>query len=264
MMKLRTIFAIASLACIAAALFYTGHRGTLRVQAQSAIHVTPFTVEQITVSYEKDPAGVITEQRTLSRRSDGSQAMMGSHPGWLGAPPLRRIDLLDGHTGSFADWLKGKMTGYSPAKAVAARKSYLQSPPAGCVDSSDRRLVGNARVNGLDTYQVVQTVGAGAPQGLTITEWRSPVLSCYSLQLEILHGGSTSPYLRMYTSFVQLGDPSPIMFDTSPTYTEMKPSEFRKALFTSMGVTEGACPTCFTDDLSKVDETYLHQQSPLN
>lgn len=244
---------------LAAALFYLGRTETFSVRAQAAITVTPFTAQLITVSYKDNSKGLVTEQRTMVRRSDGSEAIMGTSPLQPSAPAIRRIDLIDGHTGMFADWIMSKMTGRKPSKEVAARKAYLSNPPVNCVNPAGgfESLLGTDTLLGLQVYKI-QASKAGAP--FNTTQWRAPGLACYALRTEMFKPDG-SPYVQQYATFVQVGEPGSVLFDSGSTYSEMKPSEMRKTIFSRMGVDESNCASCFSD-ISKDDAKYTQMQTP--
>jgi hypothetical protein len=256
-MKKKIVLSMAALAIVAALVFVAGRREATHVLAQVAIHVQPWTVDQVTTSWMNNPVGEIIERRTIARRSDGSEGMLSNSPHFPGT--ARRVDLMDGHQGAFLDFLAAKMTGRNPAAQIAARKQYLENPPFNCIQPNDL-LEGNETLNNVETFKLTHTVGAGTAQPMTITEWRSPKMSCFALKFVIAKQSDGTRISESDTSLVQFGEPSPIMFDTGSTYKEMSPTQLRQTLYSSMGVTESMCPQCYMSNND--DAVYSQRQQP--
>jgi hypothetical protein len=248
---------------IAAALvFYAAKARTIQAIAATDVQVTPFLLEQRTVSFSKSPEGQMVENRITARRSDGSTAMMGVFPG-KPEKPIRRVDWMDGRTGTIVDSIKAKMMGLVSDSALAKRKRTLQSPPEKCTRPGET-TVGSATMEGLETWVVQKTSGGDSLSVQSrLTEWRVPRLSCFAVQMqrESNKDGQWKLLTEVRPLFIRIGDPGTALFEVDGAYDEMKPSEFKRNLLSSAGVTEKDCPKCFSaggDDAA--DATYQEFQ----
>ena len=254
-MKIKQLFFILALLGCAAGLYYWTKQATVRVLAsQAVIDVTPFTLEQITYSYEKDPNGRVTEQRTIARRRDGSEAILGKLPG---DAIMRRVDFMDGRTGGFVDTLLAKMTGFAREKELAARKLRLAAPPPNQCAGPGEHAVESEEVDSMATWRFDRKL----PGNRTISTWRSIALHCYDVKMRLV--GPDSKLLNsMKTVALSIGDPSDALFDMGSTYKEMPPSQLKRLTFEKAGVTQVNCPTCYdAAQDSGADANYYQQQT---
>lgn len=215
----------------------------LWARAQRPVRVTPFTLEQITVSYVKNPAGEVLERRITARRSDSSQAYYGTLAG-VGTP-VRKIELASGGTSTLVESLRIKISTFFRSREIAARKQRLENPPEDCRDTSvypAEELIGTEQVAG----QKALVIRRSWPNR-RITEWRAPKFQCFAIQerIEELVGGAAKLLAETKLLWVKTGEPDPRLFEAGSGYTEMAPSEFRRAFYRAMGVTEADCPSCF-------------------
>jgi len=162
------------LVVLAVGVYYAARSATWHALAQQPVRVTPFTIEQITLSYVRNPAGDLLERRITARRSDGSQAYYGT---LAGVPaPVRKVELAEGQTTTLLDSLRMKVSTFFGKENIARRKEALLNPPPNCCYPYEE-LLGTERVAGVETRIVRRSL-----PGLQLTEWRAAQLQCFAVQ----------------------------------------------------------------------------------
>lgn len=257
---LRRLWLVVIIAAAALSIFYLSRAGTSRVLAQATVHVTPFLMEQRTVSYTKEPAGILIEQRTTARSADGSTAIMGVFPN-RPEKAIRRVDFADGRSSTLLDSIRAKMGGLLTDRAIAAKKYRLANPPANCAWPGEIP-VGIETIDGVDAWMIRREYGS--PPESRLTEWRVSRLQCHAVQM--LREVNTDGVMRKVTEvtplYIRVGDPGSVLFDTGAAYKEMTPSELKKSMFASIGVTPESCPKCFEPASElRMDQEYRDHQT---
>ncbi len=220
--------------------FWLGNIGTTRVLAQAPTAVTPFTLEQITLSFAKSVQGDVIEKRTTARRADASRAILGVFPN-SNQPPLRRVDFADGRAVTVVDQLRAKMSVLLGDRERATAKSRLANLTPDCVRPGETAR-GESTLLGVTVFEAYRNYGSKE-----FSEWRAPSLQCFPLAMKLndLSSGKAVPNTEVRPLFLHQGEPSAVLFDESAASKERKPSELKREMYSAMGVTEALCPTCF-------------------
>lgn len=255
-MSYRRLMIVSVFLAVAAIAYFASRVITVRTLAQAAVSVSPFTLEQTTLRFSGDSTKVI-EIRTTARRADGSQAIYGVFPNDPGKPPARRVDFADGRSISVFDAIKAKMSVQRDSANRAAENLRLSNPPENCLFKGEEPG-GSETLLGVNVV-VARREGGG---GQRMSEWRAPSLQCFPLamKLEVREGQSFKTTLEVRANFLATGEPSALLFDESSASQELAPSELKRAVYSSMGITEAVCPTCFgTPTDAELDSLYYRQ-----
>ena len=228
---------------------------TIRVKAQAAVQVAPWTVRQI--SY--DSAGKAVEDRTTYERSDGPRAMTGVFPSHPERGVMHTVQFANGAAMTLFDAIHLKMSGYRTAREMADLKAIQSMPkPASCAYPNDKVLGSSTTLVGVAVSEVETPVSSHRH-----LEWRAPALGCYPLEIEddlLQPDGSYAKSFTMKVVSVQLGEPDDKPFAESE-YREAKPSDIHAALLAYEGEPAEQCPTC-SQRAADIDQAYSNRQNP--
>jgi len=230
-------------ACVAA--YYGAAHWTVKVAAQSAISVKPFTLEFVTYN----SAGKLVEDRITARRSDGSEVMVSMSP----AGKNRRIDFMDGASMALLDAVKIRMSGIVAADRTAARKTMLTNPPTDCLFPGET-LASRTTTGGVAVNVVKSTRGS-----YSLTEDRAPAYACKALDAlgqDLQPDGTWVTRFQARLVAFTPGEPDARIFAPGDGYREMSPSQVRDEALRGQGVTKQSCPACFSQSAQDMDAEY--------
>lgn len=231
--------------------FLSGRRLLTRVLAAEAVKCNPFTI-QYEDYFVQDGKKIAMSVATIYQASNGDRDTASQMYNRDGSPSVlgRKINIEDGPEATVVDSIKSKST-YPIVANELARKHALQRsvPPPNCVYGSDT-------LDGVDTI-----LGRTADRFVKVstdnlqrrTGWRFPDFRC--MELQITRGkrlNSTDPWtLWSGTDLLNVteGEPDPSLFVIPSDYAEMKPSDLKRAYWTSRGITIKQCLGCFADEL---------------
>jgi hypothetical protein len=236
-MTKRFVKTVVLMAILCGGVYWSLRTMVLKAAAMSPITVTAFTLEQITSKGGADRK--VIEVRTTARKSDGSKAIVGMFPNDPKKPPMRRIDFANGRAVSIIDTIRSKMSVWRPAQTVASEKAAVANPPNGCLFPTETNLK-QVRVLDVDAVVVERKIA----NGRRMVETRVPLLQCFPIAMTLFESQTSEVVIEVTPAYLKIGDPPGALFDESQS-KEMSPSELKKTLYLSMGVTESVCPTCF-------------------
>lgn len=225
----------ALVAALLAALCFMVSRFALRgkpVLVSPESRITPFTLRLEITSFAHDPRGEPHRRQTIGVRSDGSRSTTSTILGRIGleaGETARTIQFSDGRKFTFFPSIRAKNT-WPPLSqaAVDEVKARLVNPPENCL-SSDFTLVGFDTLVGQGVATVTHI---SELLGWKVTDWRAPKLSCQSLRYlsyDKQPDGTFKLQVESKVVKLELGEPDLALFEQSPDYEEMKPSEVDRA-----------------------------------
>lgn len=257
----RTMLGVLGTAAIAAIAFKGGKDMFVKVYAQADPSVRPYVMEQWDFVVEDNGAEVITARNATSRRRDASRHSLTMRTIGSRTIGLRRVDFADGRESAVIDAIGAKMTGLTPEAERASEKAWLLNPPPQCASSTETV----DREETLFGQRAIKIL-SGASRGVRWTFWRLPDFNCETIQVRMEERDSSSGVWRLKAgkrlmSFAET-DPDPALFSNWSGYREMKPSDLKREMYSSDGVTPEICPACFADEPA-LDRRYAESRQAL-
>lgn len=238
--------------------YYVSKRWTLRAAAQAPVHVQPFTLELLEISYASKPGGEIMARRTVARRSDGAEAVLQLFPQHPEAGVGRKLEFPDGSVSSIFQAVGAKMSGFLRADELARKKQWLTNPPSNCARPYETALRVE-QVLGHEAWVVQASLSKHR-----ITSWRAREFGCEEIKAlieEVTPAGTYKLLVEVEPLYLAEGEPDPVLFDPSDQYKEMPPSRIRQEFLRRLGYTEQNCPSCCRNHWdSKADLAYQSRQ----
>jgi hypothetical protein len=252
-------FVLLSLAVLGGSVLFVTRRLTINRVASAQVVARPFTLEQITLTFQNNPAGEVANKRVLAVRADGSEAYLETVAGGRGI--ARRLRMADGTYAGIVDFIQAKMTGYLRKDEMAHMKSLWTNPPRDCVFPGSDTLVGHEKLFGIDAAIVRVEYRNRA---IRKTHWRFPEFACTMVRSVLEERQADGTYRLVSETrpvvFGQ-GEPDARLFERSDRYKEMPPSDLKREALAKLGVTPETCPECYKNNMSPSDAEYLKQLS---
>lgn len=234
--------------------YWGGQQLFVRALAQTDLSVRPYIAED-TQFYVKDGKGIVTAKEVTVRRRDGAFRKTWTFYSPAGIPgiTISRIEFPDGYVAMVADAIFGKSTGKKPGVDVAAAKSSLLNPPPQCTYNAPQAGLSET-VDGEDSlfgFRAIRVIRA-LPKNQRYVSWRLPDFQCVVVQSsDQMFDTATNSWVvtqgKRLTAFASV-DPDARIFTNWNTYSEMSPSELKRAVYKQSGVTADECPKCFAPD----------------
>jgi hypothetical protein len=258
----RVALRIALLTLLTLISYWAGERAFVWVYAQVPAAVRPYVMEEIDFQVS-DGKEIPIERTQEARRRDGAIEMAGTQlEGGLrpGAPPavrdvvFHRVDLPDGSTTMFVDAVRAKSSARFPADVRAARNEYLKDQPPQCAGPGEK-VDGQETLFGHPAFRIILQASQNSLS--RVVGWSLPEFNCKAVQA-LMQSRATPSGPWETTSGSRLvafteADPDPGLFVIPSDYTEMKPSDIKRALSAKDGRTPQECPKCFADDPSDIN-----------
>lgn len=224
----------------------------IHTYAQSELQVRPYIAAQVSFASTSGKE-VIFDRRTESRRRDGSVHKLGVMYRSDGseAGTFRRVDFADGVVGMIVDKIQAKATGRVDSSRLAAYKAFVLNPPPNCA-SRGYKVDGEELLFGHRAILLTRQTDAGS--NLRELSWALPDFNCATVQSYKQERTTADEEWRTISglrliSFVE-ADPDARDFTNWSQYQEMRPSELKRKLAETAGLTPQSCSQCFADDPS--------------
>jgi len=261
MSRMRFIVAATFLVGITAFGYLAGKKGFRNVRAASELNVKPFVMQYADYTVT-DNRQTVTARYTKGRKSDGSFYALGTmySPNGEVLSEFRRVDdLTNGTTVFIVDLVHAKSTGGIDKRNWAHQKESLLHPPENCAWTGDA-VDGQEVMFGYTAIRVVQHDGAQSVE--RHIDWRLPEFSCETVQSQIQKRDNPSQPWRttlgsQLTSFAEI-QPDDKQFTYWNEYSEMKPSDIKRAVSRLKGLTPDSCEQCFKDEESDAAYAAYH------
>jgi hypothetical protein len=256
----RTVLLISAVLVIGAVLYTGSYRRQVHAQAAHGA----FTVELETRNLDQ-PGGMVTERRTIARRTDGTEAWQSTYPTHPEIGAMGKVVHSDGTMLVMVHAAQAIQTGRETADALKMRMERLTNHPADCAYPGEHVVRGDT-IEGVHVYQITNPSAATHQQPVLVTEWRAPELGCQTLRAigvkRTPEGGGYVPYweTRVVPGSLKTSEPDSHWFAQPAGYHEMPPGEVRHTLEHSMHAQ--ACAECASQDAAE-DDAYMRSHGRL-
>jgi hypothetical protein len=234
------------------ASYHYARNGIMRVEAQQAVHVKPYSAEYVLMSYVTNPKGEVQEKRHVARRSDGAMSTAVTVLIGPEVTPHRTVILPDGRRILLNDSQALRTTFYMKDQELANLKNALAKSaglPAetNCGKGEPEMSVGTDHRLGYET-QVWRTQNKSDNGMVTyrMDVYRAPELGCADLDTifgEVQPDGKLKAHWTLTAQSVNPAEPPEADFDSGPSYAEVLPSEFDRRTYKAAAITYEASKT---------------------
>lgn len=231
--------------------FYLTRTILVRAQSEASVNVPPYVMTQTDFVIQNGKE-LDTVNTTAERLGDGSTNSLQTHLlGVEAGKTYRRIERSDGLEGMILDGLQVKSTGHMTPKQLAVKKASLLSPPVNCLNRNET-IVAKTSLLGMNAIEVVRTNPPTAgQQPLRELSWRLPSFSCLTVQMFVQRPDSAGQWqTTLGKRLDSFHAEAPPLSDFSgwASYTEMRPSDAKRAMSKDDGIIKSQCPKCYEDD----------------
>lgn len=245
----RIAIGIAALAAVVCLGYWGGRQIFIRAFAQTDLNIRPYIADDIQF-YVANGKQIVSATEITARRKDGAfrRAETFYRPDGTTEFTLSRVEFPDGYVAMVSDYIRGKSTGTrSSAQVAGIKNSLLNSPPhcAYSVPGLTETVEGEDTLFGFKAYRVIRPLASEK----RYLSWRLPDFNCVVVQsLEQTFDETTNSWQttagKRLTAFAEV-TPDPQIFTDWSIYSEMKPSDLKRAVYTKSGITAAQCPKCF-------------------